>query len=248
MIIEIAKLRRTKVVLLGFVLCVSIVLFAGMNLFAEGRIEDFRADPEASWAGHLVGYCMALAFLSPLQLAVVASRVADIENVNGGWRLNAIAGVPPGTLIMRKFGVGAVLVAMFKFVEFTTILFLPVLAGAPAPGPGMLITWMLFGFGSLGTSLALLTVMLWLATVTDSQIVVLAIGVVGGFLGIAALLSPTWLAAVNPFGYFAMLVPFTFNDSSIEPTAPHWLAWGAYIVVAAAVFAAATRMLNRKEL
>lgn len=248
MIIEIAKLRRTKVVLLGFLLCVGIVLFAGMNLFAGGRIEDFRADPGTNWAGHIVGFCMALAFLSPLQLAVVASRVADTENVGGGWRLNAIAGVPPGTLIVRKFGVAAVLVAMFKFVEFTTILALPVLAGAPAPGPEMLVTWALFGLGALGTSLALLAVMLWLAAVTDSQIVVLAIGVVGGFLGIAALLSPTWLAAVNPFGYFAMLVPFTFDDSGIAPTAPHWLAWGAYIVVVAAVFAAATRMLNRKEL
>ncbi len=248
MITEIAKLRRTKVVLLGFLLSAGIVLFAGMNLFAGGRIDDFRADPGTNWAGHLVSFCMALAFLSPLQLAVIASRVADTENVNGGWRLNAIAGVPPGTLIVRKFVVAAVLVAVLKLVEFAAVLALPVLAGAPGPEPEMLTTWTLFGLGALGTSLALLAVMLWLAAVTDSQIVVLAIGVVGGFLGIAALLSPTWLAAINPFGYFAMLTPFTFGDSGITPTSPHWLAWGVFILAAVAVFTAATRMLDRKEL
>ena len=248
MITEIAKLRRTKVVLLGFLLCTGIVLFAGMNLFAGGRIDDFHADPGTNWAGHLVGYCMALAFLSPLQLAVIASRVADTENVGGGWRLNAIAGVPPGTLIMRKFVVVALLVTVLKLVEFAAILSLPVLIGAPNPSSEMLATWTLFGLGALGTSLALLAVMLWLAAVTDSQIVVLAIGVVGGFLGIAALLSPTWLATINPFGYFAMLTPFTFGDAGITPTAPHWFAWGVYLLVAAAVFTAATRMLDRKEL
>jgi len=248
MIVEIAKLRRTKVVLLGFLLSAGIVLFAGMNLFAGGRIDDFRADPGTNWAGHIVGYCIALAFLSPLQLAVIASRVADTENVSGGWRLNAIAGVPPGTLIVRKFVVAAVLVAVLKLVEFAAVLALPLLLGAPTPSSEMLATWVLFGLGALGTSLALLAVMLWLAAVTDSQIVVLAIGVVGGFLGIAALLSPAWLAAINPFGYFAMLTPFTFADTGIAPTAPHWLAWGIFILAAAAVFTAATRMLDRKEL
>lgn len=248
MIIEFAKLRRTKVVLLGFLLCAGIVLFAGMNLFVEGRLDDFRADPESSWAAHLVGYCMALAFLSPVQLAVVASRVADAENVNGGWRLNAFAGVPPGTLIVRKFAVAAVLVAVLKLVEFAGVFVMPLLMGAPAPGSDMLEAWLLFGLGAIGTSLALLGVMLWLAAVTDSQIVVLAIGVVGGFLGVAALLSPTWLATINPFGYFAMLTPFTFGETSITPTSPHWFAWGTYIITAAAVVTVATRILDRKEL
>ena len=56
------------------------------------------------------------------------------------------------------------------------------------------------------------------------------------------------MAAINPFGYFAMLTPFTFTDTGIAPTAPHWLAWGVFILAAAAVFLAATRMLDRKEL
>ena len=45
-----------------------------------------------------------------------------------------------------------------------------------------------------------------------------------------------------------MLTPFTFGDSGISPTTPHWLAWGIYIITAVAVVTAATRMLDQKEL
>lgn len=248
MMVEIAKLRRTKVVLLGLLLSAGIILFACMNLFAGGSPENFLADPPTSWGGHLVGFCMALAFLSPVQLALIASRAADAEHASDGWRLNAFAGTPPGTLIVRKFVVAAVLVAFLKALEFAAVLLLPIAMGAPGPESGMLKTWVLFGLGAAATSLALFAVMVWLAAVTDSQIAVLAIGVVGGFLGIAALLSPVWLAAVNPFGYFAMLTPFTFTESGIQPVSPYWLAWGIYLLVCAAVFTASTRFLNRKEL
>lgn len=248
MMVEIAKLRRTKVALLGLALSAGIILFTSMNLFAGGRLEDFRADPHGSWGGHLVGFCMALAFLSPLQLALIASRAADAEHANGGWRLNAVAGTGPGTLIVRKFIVTGVFVVALKIVEFVAVLVLPVVAGAAAPDADMLTTWSVFGLGATGTSCAMLAVMLWLAAATESQIAVLAVGIVGGFLGIAALLSPTWLAAINPFGYFAMLTPFTFAESGIEQVSPHWIAWACYLFVSAAVFTAATRALNRKEL
>lgn len=248
MTVEIAKLRRTKVVILGVLLSAGIILFAGMYLFAEGRIEVFQDDPHASWAGHLVGFCMALAFLSPLQLSLIASRSVDTEHINGGWLLNAMAGVPPGTLIARKLVVSGVLVAVLKIVETAAVLMLPILAGAPAPDAGMLATWVFFGLGAVGTSVALLAVMLWLAAMTEEQAVVLAIGVVGGFLGIAALLSPTWLAAINPFGYYAMLTPFTFEEEGIEALNPHWFLWVIYMLVAAGTFAVVANVLNRKEL
>ena len=90
--------------------------------------------------------------------------------------------------------------------------------------------------------------MLFLAAIVDSQIVVLAVGVVGGFLGIAALLSPTWLAAVNPFGYFAVLTPFNFAESGVEAVQVHWPLWAGYLVLVSALFGAGTKALDRKEI
>lgn len=248
MMVEFAKLKRTKIVLLCLLMCAGIVLFANMNLFAGDSIADFQADPHTQWASHLVGLGMALAFLTPLQLALVASRIVDAEHASGGWRLNAIAGTRPGTLLSRKFGVASLIVVVFTALEFAATLALPVAMGAPAPDAAMCSTWLRFGLGAVGTSIALLAVMLLLAAVVDSQIVVLGVGIVGGFLGVAALLSPSWLAALNPFGYYAVLLPFSFTESGVAPTQPSWWLWAAYLVLAAAVFTAGSKALDRKEI
>ena len=248
MMVEFAKLKRTKIVLLCLLMCAGIVLFANMNLFAGDPIADFQADPHTQWASHLVGLGMALAFLTPLQLALVGSRIVDAEHASGGWRLNAIAGTRPGTLLSRKFGVASLIVVVFIALEFAATLALPVAMGAPAPDAAMCSTWLRFGLGAVGTSIALLAVMLLLAAVVDSQIVVLGVGIVGGFLGIAALLSPSWLAAVNPFGYYAVLLPFSFTESGVTPTQPGWWLWAVYLVLAAAVFTAGSKALDRKEI
>ncbi len=248
MMVEFVKLKRTKIVLLCLLMCAGIVLFASMNLFAGDLIADFQADPHTQWASHLVGLGMALAFLTPLQLALVASRIVDAEHASGGWRLNAIAGTRPGTLLTRKFGVASLIVVVFIALEFAATLALPVAMGAPAPDAAMCSTWLRFGLGTVGTSIALLAVMLLLAAVADSQIVVLGVGIVGGFLGIAALLSPSWLAAINPFGYYAVLLPFGFTESGVAPTQPGWWLWVAYLVLAAAVFTAGSKALDRKEI
>ena len=248
MMIEFAKLRRTKTLLLGLLISAGIVLFASMNLFAGGQIEQFADDPHSSWAGYLVGFSMAQAFLAPLQLALIASRVVDAEHASGGWRLNAVAGTRPGALLVRKFGVTGLIVAVLKAVEFAGVLALPIALGAPAPDGEMLGTWLRFGFGATVTSLALLAVMLFLAAIVDSQTVVLAVGVVGGFLGIAALLSPAWLAAINPFGYFAVLTPFSFAESGVEAVQVHWPLWIGYLVLVSALFGAGIKALDRKEI
>ena len=142
----------------------------------------------------------------------------------------------------------SLIVVVFTALEFAAALALPVALGAPAPSGAMVSTWLRFGLGALGTSIALLAVMLLLAAVVDSQIVVLGVGIVGGFLGVAALLSPAWLAALNPFGYYAVLLPFGFTESGVAPTQPGWWLWAAYLVLAAAVFIAGSRALDRKEI
>ncbi|MHA2790236.1 ABC transporter permease (plasmid) [Corynebacterium sp. S7] len=246
--IEFAKLRRTRIVLMGILLSAGITLFASMNLFAGGQIDAFREDPHSSWAGYLISYCMALAFLSPLQLAMLASRSADAEHNGGGWRLNAVASIRPGTLVRRKFIVLAIIVGGLKTLEFISVLTVPILLGGPAPDSSMLVTWAITALGAYGTSLAVLAVLLWLAARIESQLVVLGIGVIGGFLGIAALLSPPWLAAINPFGYYAMVIPYGFSDSGVVSVNPNWLLWIMYLSVAAIAFVNLTSSLNHKEL
>ena len=248
MIVEFAKLKRTKIVWLSLLMTVGIVLFANMSLFAGEAVTAFQTNPDTAWAGHLIGFAMALAFLSPLQLSLVASRIVDVEHISGGWRLNAIAGIRPGALLVNKYGVAAVVVVVAKVIEFAATVALPVTMGSPTPHEAMSEIWLRFSLGVAGTTLALLAVMLLLAALVESQLVVLAVGVVGGFLGIASLLSPPWLAAINPFGYFAVILPFGFTETGVTPMQPGWLLWSGYLILAAAIFVAGTEDLDRKEI
>lgn len=246
--IEFAKLRRTRIIPMGALLSAGIVLFSSMNIFAKGQIDAFHVDPYNSWAGYLLSYCMALAFLSPLQMSLLASRSADTEHSGNGWRLNAVAGDRPGTLVRRKSLVLAIIVGGLKTFEFFCAISIPLLLGGPAPDRHLMFAWITTALGTYGTSLAILTLFLWLAARIESQLVVLGIGVVGGFLGIAALLSPPWLATLNPFGYYALIVPYSFSDSGITSTNPNWLLWIIYVVIASISFFLLTRSLNYKEL
>lgn len=245
--IEFAKLRRTRITLMGLALSAGVVLFASMNLFAEGQIDTFSEDLDNSWSSYLVSYCMATAFLSPLQLAMLASRSADSEHSGEGWRLNSIAGVFPGRLVRRKLLVLSVLLAGLKFFEVSAAILVPIVLGAPAPSSSLLKVWIVTAIGAFGISLAVLSIFLWLASRIESQLVVLGLGVIGGFLGIAALLSPPWLAAVNPFGYYALITPYGFSNEGIIETNPNWILWGLYLFIAMIAFHLLTQKLNRKE-
>ena len=246
--VEILKLRRTRILLLGGLLSLGIVLFASMNLFADGQVDTFVADPAGAWSGQLIGVAMALAFLTPLQVALLASRAVDNEHASGGWLLNAVAGTRQGSLLRRKLCVLAPLIAALKLLEFGGGIAFPVLLGAPMPSGSTAGAWALYALPAVITSVALASAMVLLAAVTESQIGVLACGVVGGFCGIVSLLSPAWLAAINPFGYFAVLLPYTFADAGPVPTQPGWALWCAYITLLGAGFYVATRALNGKEI
>ena len=241
---ELLKLRRTRIVALGTAISLVIVLFACMNLFSGDAAEDFTAEPSNSWSMHLIGYYMILSFLGPTQLALLASRSVDAEHLGSGWRLNALAGIQPGTVVLRKLLVLAPLIVATRCVECAVVVTIPLLLGAPSPTWSY---WIACIVATSGISTAMLAILLWLAAQIESQLVVVGIGVVGGFLGVASLLSPPWLAALNPFGYLAFVIPFRNTESGVTPTDPNWLLWGAYLAAAALCSIHFARSLNRKE-
>ena len=45
-----------------------------------------------------------------------------------------------------------------------------------------------------------------------------------------------------------MLLPFGFTESGVAQTQPGWWLWAAYLVLAAALFVAGSKALDRKEI
>lgn len=245
--IEVTKLRRSHVGLFGIGLTVGVVLFTSMGLFKTGKINTFTVNPEEQWAMHLIGYLLVLSLLAPIQLALLASRAVDPEHLAGGWRLNAVAGTWPGTLLRRKFIIFLFILVLLRVVELGVIVGVPFVLGAPGPSTEVWGVWAGTVVGALGTSAAMLAIFMWIAARFESQLVVLGVGVLGGLLGIWGMLSPKWLSMINPFGYFAVITPYTFTDAGVIPIQQAWVPWGLFVVIAAASFVLLTHRLNSRE-
>ncbi|AKK09456.1 ABC-2 family transporter protein [Corynebacterium atrinae] len=245
--IEVAKLRRSHVGIFGIGLTVGIVLFTSMGLFKTGKIDSFVVNPDEQWATYLIGYLLVLSLLAPIQLALLASRAVDPEHLAGGWRLNAVAGTWPGMLLRRKFVIFLFILVLLRVVELGVILGAPFTLGAPGPSAEVWGVWVGTAAGALGTSAAMLAIFMWIAARFESQLVVLGVGVLGGLLGIWGMLSPKWLSMINPFGYFAVITPYTFTDAGVIPVQQAWVPWGLFVVIAAASFVFLTHRLNSRE-
>lgn len=246
---EYAKMRHTRMLPLALAITLAIVAFSSMNLMSENTAEQFQQDPHSQWGGgYLLGYIMVTAFLTPVQVALLASRAADVEHLHGGWRLNSIAGYRRGGLLRAKFAALTLVLAAVKVVELLAVLTTPFLFGAPSiDSPG---TWVLTAAGLYGTSCALMAIFLWQAARVESQLVVLSTGVVGGFLGVAGMLSPpTAVTLINPFGYYAVLAPpFAFRPpEGLVSVEPLWIPWALFIAVVTVIFTVLCRTLDSQE-
>lgn len=244
--VEFSKLRRLRLPLLMGVLGGAVVLFSCLNLFA-GSTQELFDDPGAQvWEQHLIGYIMASGLLLPIMAAVVASRIVDIEHTGNGWLLAAGAGQRPGMVCRAKLAVLAPIILVQTLLQFAAVLIVPKLLGlATAPGWG---EWTPFLIGSFGTTMALVALHVIVAARIESQLVGLALGVIGGFIGVFSMLMPPWLAALTPWGYYAVLSPYTFGEDGVVLTIePMWLLWTLFCVLVAVLFWLFTRRLDTRE-
>ena len=118
--IEFRKLRHLKIapMVLGmlFLLC----LF-NIGSFGASRIKDLAAE--------LSGIGMIQAFLVPILIATITTRIVEIEHSGGGWRSFSLIGAPPGTLCRTKFAILTIILIPFTLVEILVPLAFYLIAG-----------------------------------------------------------------------------------------------------------------------
>ena len=91
---EFAKMRHLHVV---FVAGVLLAVVLGIGLYAGVMNPDFDRTTGTSWTLLLMGLGSGV-MISPLLLAVLASRLVDAEHQDGGWLMSTTSGVTAGEL------------------------------------------------------------------------------------------------------------------------------------------------------
>lgn len=244
--LELLKICRLRLPLLVTGMAVAGVLFNSASMFSASTRASFDRPDAHIWESQLLSLVLGAAMLTPILVALVTSRIVDIEHTSHGWRLFHIAGTPAGALCRTKWLVAAGLLSVAWLVQWGGTLAVPWLLGMKAPPEWS--AWLSFLVGGWGTTMALALLHIVLAARFESQLVGVGLGLVGGFLGVFTLLMPPQFALALPWGYYTVLAPYTFgSDGVVHSVTPMWGPWVLFCAVCLVVFLILTRHFDTLE-
>ena len=247
--VEILKMRRLRVLLVTALLVIASVALGSTNLFSQSTIKSF-ADPAAKpWAMLLLNTAFFNAMTGAVFAAVLASRQTDIEHSGAGWNLAATSGLTPGALCRVKLAALTLLIAPTVVLQNSALIIFGRIMGISVPldvGP-----WVTYTLLLALVNTAMCAYHLWLAAVVENQLVVMSVGLLGGFIGIFMLLAPVSVARLLPWGYYTVIIPTRFITSG-DKTGYEYIsppsAWiTGFLILTTLAFAFATHRLDRIE-
>lgn len=245
-LLEFAKLRGRWLWLLP-VLCLlaqGAILWWNMGNMSHQEIVQ-------GWQHYLYNLPLLNAILLPVLMAVLASRVADVEHK--GVMLKALYTVQPRRqLLLSKLLVGGWYVLWLLAGQMFTMLLIGLYKGFYGPIPwGYLGCYALFTYS---TTLCIYLVQLLLSLLIVNQAVPLIVGIAGGFGGLFSLFLPQYpLSRLVLWSYYSQLyLCGMYWDRETRVTDMYWVepAWGSFLLLAAGFAAtlwAGWRLLEGKE-
>ena len=202
--LEWRKMRRLRVGLILAAMVGVVVLFSLSSTLS-------------SWPGVMLSVGTVSALVSPVFLAVLASRQTDMEHTGAGWTAYAAVGVGRGQMSRAK------ILALAPFIVLAVLVQLGLVMWQAGLGPVTEVgLWVYFVVGLVVTNLVLLSAHVLLSAVADNQLISIGIGALGSFAAVVSLLFPPWAAMLHPWGYYALSTPTEFTDGAIVYSTPHW--------------------------
>lgn len=239
---EFAKMRHLHVLLLVAVLFVVVVV---IGLYAGVLTPDFDVSTESAWNTLLLCMGSGVSLVSPLLLAVIASRLVDAEHQGGGWLMSATSALAPGRLCRAKFLALGILITGVTVGSSLVLAAAGFAFGIAAPWPAD--RWIGLTLCILVVNLALLALHIVLAARVENQLVGIGIGLLGVVLAMFSTAVPVWLAHLTPWGYYALSTAAGYVDGELAPLTPSYLSVAGLGLVAAVVFALFARSFDRQE-
>lgn len=239
---EFAKMRHLGV---GLVAAFMIVPITGLSLFAVVTNPDFDPNAPDAWNALLAGMSLGIPMLSPLLLAILASRQTDIEHTSNGWLVQSASGLTPGSVCRAK------LVALGVVVTTTTLStsLLVLIAGAlmgitDAPPIGH---WAGFTACMLIINLAILALHVLLSAKVENQLVALGIGALGSIVAVFSQGLPAAAAHLTPWGYYALAQAAGYEGAQIQALPISYPSIAALGVLVGTIFFILTYRFDRQE-
>ncbi|WP_017569001.1 ABC transporter permease [Nocardiopsis halotolerans] len=243
---EFAKMRRLRVVPVVVVMVVGVVAYSCVVLTTPGFFESVGDPSGQAWELLLGGLSLAVPLVSPILLAVLASRQVDIEHQGNGWLFSQTAGLSPGHLCRAKFAATGTVVVAATLAQSGLVVAVGGLVGITGAFPTG--QWLGYTASAVVVNLVLFAFHLVLSTRATNQLVGLGVGVLGVFVTLTSMGMPAWLAHLfPPWGYYVLATPVEAREVGIVSLDPSHLGVIALGVAGGVLFVLITRLFDRRE-
>ncbi|MFE6447792.1 ABC transporter permease [Nocardiopsis dassonvillei] len=244
---EFAKMRRLRVAPVAGVMVVGVVALSCFAALGDPGFLESTGDPSAyPWRWLLGGMALAVPLVSPILLAVLASRQVDVEHQGNGWLLSQTSGLTPGHLCRAKFAATGAVVVAATLAQSGLVVAVGLALGVTVALPSG--QWLGYTAAAVVVNLVLLAFHLLLSARVGNQLVGLGVGVLGVFVALTSTGAPAWLAhLLPPWGYYALVTPVDARGSGMVSLDPSYLSVVALGVVGGALFMLVTRLFDRQE-
>lgn len=233
--LEFSKLRRLKVGLLVAVMTLAVILMSIAPLFRKGEPPQM--------ATLLMSLGTIQAFLAPIFVSIVATRIVEIEHSGNGWQIAGSVGALKGKVCLLKAIVAGLISTITTIFITGIIIFLAMAKGIQGFEPKY---WLNYTLCLLAVNLVICMVHVILAAKVDNQLINVGTGILGGFIASFSLLIPTNITYFIPWAYYALISHFDAKGQ-IAYHQPNYFPIIAFVLIATAAFAVSVRQLDRAE-
>jgi len=206
--LELYKLRRKHLFL-------TVILFLFVEIgwaFIATSMSIARNPDNAGWEALIAMLSSMNGLFLPVLVAVCVSRICDMEHKGNTWKMLLTLSVRPGALYSAKYASACFIMFVPCVLQVLAIATYGIINGFGQPVP----IFLLFRFlaGIVITNMTVTAFQQWVSMTVKNQAFALALGMIGGFTGMAADLFPEGIRRIFVWSYYTGLSPVTQSYTS----------------------------------
>lgn len=176
------------------------------------QLAPMASDPSAaSWEALIFSAIMMKGLIFSVIIAVTVCRVNDMEYKGNTWKLLESSAQTRESIWAVKFLSVFLLLALAQVLEGIYLLIYGAILhiAEPFPLPAFLNCF----FGSLTVSAAIILLQQWISMTVENQLVAMATGILGSFIGLFGMFIPTAFRWPFIWTYYIALSPATYDNA-----------------------------------
>lgn len=206
--LELYKLRHKHLFLMVTLFLIVEIAWAFM---ATSMSISLNSD-NAEWEPLIAMLSSMNGLFLPILTAICVSRICDMEHKGNTWKLLLTVSVRRSTLYAAKYISASIIMLVACLLQVLAITAFGIVNSFEQPVPLFLL--IRFLIGTVLTNKIIIALQQWGSMAVKNQAFALSLGMVGGFIGMAADLLPLGVRRIFVWSYYTGLSPITQSYTS----------------------------------